>query len=146
MFAWIQSHEVLLAWLFAASAVMFVGSLVAVPWLITRIPADYFRRQHHYVDRWKPQHPILRMAVLAMKNLFGGILVLAGIVMLFTPGQGVLTILVGLLFIDFPGKFAAERRLIALPPVFRAANWIRAKAGRIPLELPKERLAPTDAD
>jgi hypothetical protein len=145
MFAWIQSHEVLLGWLCAASALMFVGSLIAVPWLITRIPADYFIRQRHYVDRWKPQHPILRMAVLAIKNLFGGALVLAGVVMLFTPGQGVLTILVGLLFIDFPGKFAAERRLITLTPVFRAANWIRAKAGRIPLKLPEEQPAPTDA-
>jgi hypothetical protein len=144
MFAWILSHEVLLGWLCVASALMFVGSLIAVPWLITRIPADYFLRQRHYAGRWKPQHPILRMAFLAIKNCLGGLLVLAGIVMLFTPGQGVLTILVGLLFIDFPGKFAAERRLIALPPVFRAANWIRAKANRIPLELPEEP-SPTDA-
>jgi hypothetical protein len=141
MLAWIQLHETLLWWLCAASAVMFVGSLLAVPWLIVRIPADYFLRQHHYADRWKPRHPAIRLAFLVLKNALGAILVFMGIVMLFTPGQGVLTILVGLLFIDFPGKFALERRLIAIPAVFQAANWVRAKTGRPPLELP-----PTDAD
>jgi hypothetical protein len=136
MFEWIQSHEVLLGWLSAASVLMFVGSITLIPWLVIRIPADYFLRQQHYVDRWKPRHPALRIVVLAIKNCMGGLLVLAGLIMLVTPGQGVLTILVGLLLVDFPGKFALERWLIALPPVFRAVNWVRAKATRPPLELP----------
>ena len=46
-------------------------------------------------------------------------------------------ILVGLIFLDFPGKFALERRLARQPPVFRALNWIRARAGRKPLEMSK---------
>ena len=59
--------------------------------------------------------------------------------MLVTPGQGVLTILVGLLFLDFPGKFALERRLVQMKPVLAAIVWVRTKAGRPPLELPEER-------
>jgi hypothetical protein len=55
-----------------------------------------------------------------------------------TPGQGVLTILVGLLFLDFPGKFALERRLVQVKPVQAAIAWMRAKAGRSPLELPEK--------
>jgi hypothetical protein len=137
MLAWMQSHEVLLWWLSAVSALMFVGSILVVPWLVIRIPTDYFLRQRHYADRWKPRHPLLRMAFLALKNIGGGLLILAGVVMLVTPGQGVLTILVGLLFLDFPGKFALECQLISQPPVFRAVNWLRAKAGRPPLELPE---------
>jgi hypothetical protein len=138
MFDWMQSHEVLLGWLSAASVLMFVGSVVAIPWLVIRIPTDYFLRQRHYADRWKPRHPLLRIVFLVVKNFIGGVLLLAGIIMLVTPGQGVLTILVGLLFLDFPGKFASERWLFARPPVFRAVNWIRAKASRPPLKLPEE--------
>jgi hypothetical protein len=137
MLAWMQSHEVLLWWLSAASVLMFVSSILLVPWLVIRIPTDYFVRQRHYADRWKPRHPVLRMAFLAARNFVGALLILAGLVMLVTPGQGVLTILVGLLFLDFPGKFALERLLISQPPVFRAVNWMRAKAGRPPLELPR---------
>ena len=138
MMDWVQSHEVLLWWLSAVSVLMFVGSIILVPWLVVRMPTDYFVRQQHYVDRRKPRHPLLRIVFFAMKNLIGSLLVLAGVVMLFTPGQGVLTILVGLLFLDFPGRFALERQLIAKPPVFRAVNWMRAKAGRPPLELPED--------
>jgi hypothetical protein len=137
MWQWLEFHRVLCGWLFAASAVMFVGSLIAVPWLIVRIPSDYFVRQRHYVDRWQPSHPWLRILFLAAKNFVGVVLLLAGIIMLFTPGQGLLTILVGLIFLDFPGKFALERRLIACPAVFRAVNWMRVKAGRSPLDFPE---------
>lgn len=139
MLSWMQSHDVLLGWLSAASVLMFVGSLLFIPWLVIRIPADYFLRQQHYVDRWKPRHPLLRIAFLVAKNFIGTLLVLVGIVMLFTPGQGVLTILVGVLFLDFPGKFALERRLISQPPVLRTVNWMRLKAGHPPLELPEPR-------
>jgi hypothetical protein len=137
MLNWFQTHGCLLAWLSAASAVMFVGTLLAVPWLVIRIPVDYFLRQRHYADRWKPRHPLLRALFLAAKDVFGLMLLVAGIIMLFTPGQGVLTILLGLMFLDFPGKFAAERWLVSRPAVFAAVNWIRARAGHAPLEPPK---------
>jgi hypothetical protein len=53
--------------------------------------------------------------------------------MLFIPGQGLLTMLLGIVCLDFPGKRALERRIVAHPPVFRALNWIRAKQGELPL-------------
>lgn len=136
MGCWLQLHETLIAWLGAISVLMFVGSLVAIPWLVARIPADYFLRHQHYVDRWKPRHPLTRVVVLALKNLFGFILLLAGIAMLVLPGQGILTIVVGLMFIDFPGKLALERWCVQQPGVHQAINWIRKKANRPPLELP----------
>jgi hypothetical protein len=135
---WARSHEILLAWLSAASVLMFVGSISLIPWLVIRVPADYFLRQHHYADRWKPQHPLLRVVFLVIKNVTGALLLLAGIIMLVTPGQGILTILVGLLFLDFPGKFALERRAIEMKGVLKAANWVRSKADRPPLELPEK--------
>jgi hypothetical protein len=136
MFDWVRGHEVLLGWLSAASALMFFGSLIAVPWLVIQIPADYFICRRHWVDRWQIRHPLLRVMLLIIKNVCGLVLVLAGVAMLVFPGQGILTILIGLMCLDFPGKFALERWLARQPRVGRAINWIRAKAHRPPLEVP----------
>ena len=107
----------LLAWLSAASVLMFVGSLIAIPWPVIRIPTDYFLRQRHYADRWTPRHPLFnRVHFLAVKNVIGALLLLAGIIMLVTPGQGVLTILVGWPSLHFPCKFAMHTPAHLPPP------------------------------
>jgi len=136
IFDWVGSHKSLLGWLSVASVLMFVGSLTAIPWLVVRIPADYFVQHRHFIDRWQPRHPLLRIAFLALKNLLGIVLVLAGVAMLVLPGQGILTIVVGLIFLDFPGKYALEQFFTRRRAVIRAMNWIRAKANRPPLEIP----------
>ena len=136
MLDWVRSHDILLGWLIAVSAVMFVGSLIAVPWLVIRIPSDYFVRRRRLVDRWQPNHPILRLVLLGAKNFCGTVFILAGLAMLALPGQGILTILVGLMCLDFPGKFALERFLVRQRPVIRTINWIRGKARRSPLQMP----------
>ncbi len=84
---------------------------------------------------WTAHHPLVRVTVLIVKNLVGGLFVAAGIVMLFMPGQGILTILIGLSLLDLPGKRDLERRLVGSPAVFEAINVIRARAGRPPLRL-----------
>ena len=64
------------------------------------------------------------------------LMVLVGVAMLLLPGQGILTILIGLMLLDFPGKRGLERRLVQQPAVWRAINWMRAKAHQPALELP----------
>ena len=131
MLEWIEANR---TWLLGLTVVTFVGSLIAVPVLVARIPADYFMH-----DKPQPQrrHPALRVLVLAVKNLFGAVFVVAGIAMLITPGQGLLTILIGLMLLDFPGKRALELRIVRQPAVLQAINWIRAKANRPDLEVPQ---------
>jgi hypothetical protein len=70
------------------------------------------------------------------KNLLGILIVLAGVAMLLLPGQGILTILIGLMLLDLPGKRRLERRLVQQPSVWRAINWMRAKAHKPALEWP----------
>jgi hypothetical protein len=135
---WVGGHEVLLGWLSAASVLMFFGSLIAVPWLVIRIPTNYFVHRQHVVDRWRSRHPLVRIGLLTAKNLCGLVLVLAGIAMLVLPGQGILTILVGLMCLDFPGKYGMEQRLVRQRPVLGAINWMRAKGNRPALELPED--------
>jgi hypothetical protein len=135
MLAWIYGHKTLLGWLGALSIVMFVGTLVALPIIVARLPADYFTRdQHHTNGHTSAITP--RLLGRVGKNLLGSVLILAGVAMLVLPGQGILTILIGLMLIDFPGKQALERRLVQQPSVWQAINWLRAKAHQPALEMP----------
>ncbi len=70
------------------------------------------------------------------KNILGGLLVVMGVVMLFTPGQGLLTILIGLLLLNFPGKYRLERWLVLRPGVLRGLNWLRQRRGHRPFDAP----------
>ena len=133
---WIREHDWLLFWGGVASLVMFVGTLAVIPVIITRMGEDYFMpdRRRTFADL----HPVLRIVGLFLKNLLGLVLVLMGVIMIFIPGQGLLTILLGLGLLDFPGKRGAELRLIRYPPVRRSIDWIRKKASRPPLRIPED--------
>jgi hypothetical protein len=133
---WAASHEWLMGGLTLASLAMFVGSLLALPFLVARLPADYFADPRRHTSRLRRLHPLVYLAALVLKNLLGWVLVLAGIVMLVLPGQGLITILIGLVLSDFPGKFALERRLACTPAIFNALNWLRRRAGHAPLQAP----------
>ncbi|NDV61514.1 hypothetical protein G0Q06_03525 [Puniceicoccales bacterium CK1056] len=129
---WIKANEVLLSLLGAASLLMFLGSLLMIPIIVAYIPEDYFLRLKQNKFPRKP----LRQIGHILKNLMGGILLLAGICMLLLPGQGILTMLVGISLLDFPGKARLQIRLVRLRRVRKSIAWIRHKAGRKPLILP----------
>ena len=135
LFAWMQENEILLWWLGAASILMFIGSLILIPYLVVRIPHDYFTRTHSLSDQLHQSHPLLRISGMLAKNLLGIIFIIAGIAMLVLPGQGILTILIGLMLMNFPGKYDLERRIIQKRPVLKAINWMRRKAHHRPLEM-----------
>ena len=123
-------------WMFVVAVVFtFVASLVFVPWAIVQLPADYFHHHRRQRARWNTLHPALRFLLLLGKNLLGAILVIIGLAMLVLPGQGLLTILMGILLLDFPGKFKFERWLISRKPILRTSNWLRQKAHKEPLRL-----------
>ena len=115
-----------------ASVVGFIGSLIAIPLILVRLPADYFdtRVPRHWM---KDHHPVLRVIGLVVKNAVGAVFLLAGFAMLFLPGQGVLTILVGISLMNFPGKQQLEAKLIGQPAVLRAINAMRNKFNKPPL-------------
>lgn len=123
-------------WIAAISLVSFVAGLVFMPIFVTRIPTDYFdyRRRHRLSAR--SRHPLIALLLTSLKNLLGGILVLLGLVMLVTPGQGIITLLVGLMIMNYPGKYSFERWLIRRPHVLSAVNWLRKKYDRPPVDPP----------
>jgi hypothetical protein len=123
-------------WVAGVSLLAFAGTLILIPVLVVRMPSDYFARPSPPPESWRRRHPAIRITVLLLKNLFGLALVTAGLIMLFTPGQGILAIVAGLSFLDVPGKRTLERRIVANPRMLRAINSLRARAGRPPLQLP----------
>ena len=127
-----------IGWFAGFSLATFVVSAVALPWLLTRLPEDYFEETSPTVHPPWPRQPALYWAWRLLKNSLGAVLLLAGFVMLLTPGQGLLTILAGLWLADFPGKRRWERRLIGLPKVLTSINWIRRKSGQPPLRVSKD--------
>jgi hypothetical protein len=137
VFDQIQEHPALLWTLGAASIVVFVGSLLAMPPLVARIQPDYFAHDKRPPSRWASQHPLLRWVLRIGKNVLGCVFMLAGIAMLVLPGQGLLTMLVGFLMLDFPRKYRFEKWLVGRRYVLRPINWLRRRAGRSPLQLSK---------
>ncbi len=128
------ASSALLPWLFALSLVSFVGSLIVIPWILIRLPPNYF--DERYPRTWlRDHHPILRFAGHLLKNAVGVIFILGGLAMLVLPGQGLLTIVIGVSLLDFPGKRALERRLLSRPMVLQAINRLRQRFGRPPLAL-----------
>jgi hypothetical protein len=118
-------------WLGGFSIVTFFGSLLAVPLIVARLPEDYFVSQHRPADWLKS--PRVRIEWLILKNILGLLLLAAGIAMLVFPGQGVLTIILGLMLMDFPGKTRLLNRLAQRPNVLKSINWMRRKAGKPPM-------------
>lgn len=135
MIDWIQSHQALVWWTAGITVVTFIGTLIAVPILIVRLPSDYFLAEHRQSIRLPHRHPILGLTLLIFKNGLGVLLLVIGIAFLVLPvGQGILTILVGMTLIDFPGKYKLERWLISWRSINHLFNWMRRKAGRPPLQ------------
>ena len=127
MFAWIEAHKSWVACLAVISAVTIAASALLLPWFIARLPADYFARDDHPAP-WGNSHPLLRIVMIALKNLFGLILIVLGVLMLILPGQGILTIVAGIALVDFPGRHRLVQWIVARDPVMNSLNWLRRKA------------------
>jgi hypothetical protein len=133
---WI-SNDMLFLVLGVLSVVFFVGTLIAIPVLLVRLPVDYFDEaaSRTWLHNW---HPVFRATAYAVKNVIGIVFLLAGLAMLLLPGQGILTILIGISLIDFPGKRRLERALLGRPSVLGTINRIRQRFGKPAILAPNE--------
>ena len=132
----IQEHRTIASTVSVVSLAFFVGSLVFLPILVSRLPENYFTNEERLSGASrKPLTPVDSL-LIALKNSIGIVLILAGIAMLVLPGQGLLTILAGFSLTNFPGKYTLERKIISNPAVFKSLNWIRHKAGKTSLQFP----------
>ncbi len=131
----VEKHSEWIAILGIGSFLTGVGSLLLIPWIIVRLPADYFNGPQRSLTAWKIEHPAMRLSVLIFKNMLGIVFLLSGVVMLVLPGQGLLMMLVGIMLMNFPGKRRLERWCISRPRILRGINWIRRRNNRPPMIL-----------
>ena len=116
--------------------VTFVVNLAIVTLILVRIPADYFKNSHK-TEFWSGPHPALRALGIIGKNILGVLLVALGVLLSIpgVPGQGLLTILLGIMLLDFPGKKTLERKLLNRPEIVKAINKLRRRFDKPALEL-----------
>jgi hypothetical protein len=130
-FDWLK-HPTLIAIAVPASIAILVLGLVLGPWLLARMPEDYFVREQ------RPSRidgSLGHTALIGLRAVAGGLLILLGFAMLVLPGQGVLTMMAGLALLPFPGKRALELKLMRTRGVRKLVTAIRRKAGKPPLQL-----------
>ena len=127
--------EPLLWWSLVLSGMVFVGTLLAVPWIVARLPEEYFDHQQRGSANSPVNHRLLYHCFLILKNVAGVVFLIAGVAMLVLPGQGLLTIVIGLSLINFPGKSRLERYLASKSWMLRSLNWIRRRRGKPPFRI-----------
>lgn len=113
---------------------MFLTSTALAVFIVVRLPRDYFAnpRQQMLPPESKP---LLRLVLRIVKNIAGWLLIMVGIALSLPamPGEGILTALIGLVLIDFPGKSRLEQKIIRIGWIRKTLNHVRARFNRAPL-------------
>ncbi len=132
------SFTTFLEWMGLLSAGTFLVSLLLIPFLVSRASATYFLIHDKIVEQRHRRHPAIALMIKIIRNGLGSFLCLAGFIMLFLPGQGLLTILIGISLLDIPGRQKMLNLLIHRPAIQHGLNWIRRKAKRPPFQFPEK--------
>ena len=129
----ILNYKNFILWLGSISFLVFIFSLISIKWLVALIPSDYFIEDKR--NKYQSSYPLTWLIYIIIKNIVGYILIIGGILMLVLPGQGLFTIIIGLMLSNYPGKYFIERKFIAIPSVLKTINWLRKKSNKPPLKV-----------
>jgi Putative transmembrane protein (PGPGW). len=121
--------------IFLLSVVFGAVATTIVFVVVSRLPVDHFLED-------RAQKPLSRTLLhkiwFVFKNALGIVLIIAGIIMIITPGPGFLSILIGLSLVDFRQKHALILMGLKRPSVRKSLNWMRKKANVPPLKFPSQ--------
>lgn len=135
--SWSSMNSDLLFLLGSLSIFILIISVFMMVLIISFLPEDYFKSENRNLisSVQNSRYPLLKLLVLITKNFFGVLLLFSGILMLVLPGQGILTIITGLVFMDYPGKYKFERKLLRQKGVINSINWIRSRLSKPSLKV-----------
>lgn len=125
-------------WIVLLSTTVSIVYFIVITYFITQMDKQYFLRRKfsqgelinhlHLTSMNRSVACVVKIA----KIILGMGLLVCGILMLVLPGQGLVTILIALSMIPFPGKDKIEQRILARNSVRSTLNWIRLKAKKEP--------------
>ncbi len=128
-----SAYKNIIVWFGSISLFVFLFSLLSIKWLVALIPEDYFVTKR--VTKIRSQNPLIWYLILILKNIVGYSLILGGVIMLVLPGQGLFTMIIGLMLSNYPGKYIIEKKFIAIPTILKSINWLRRKSNKPPLKV-----------
>ena len=129
-----------LLWVSMVSGAGLLVIAVVTPWLIVRMPEDFFSNPQRY--NWIDRKPAaIRVPIRILKNLLAIVLVIVGVVMFLTPASGLFPILLGVVLADVPGKQKLQRWILERKTIRKGMNWLRRKFHRKPVQMPAGKLA-----
>jgi len=131
LLTWLDTHASLLVLIGVLSFALLILSLLASPWLLAQLPANYFSEP----PKIQRKSALQRLLAL-VRTVLGLLLALVGIVLMVTPGPGLVCLVLGLTLCDFPGKHTVLVKLIRQPNVLPTLNWLRRKASKQPFSAP----------
>ena len=128
---WLSQNTSILAAVAGFSFLLLTTSLLATPWVLARLPANYFSKPPVVKPR-SARH----LCTSVIKTVLGSIMILTGLAMMFTPGPGLVCLVLGMALCEFPGKHRLLKSVVSRPSVFTTLNWLRKKASKPPFVLP----------
>lgn len=131
----LHQYSTILTWLGLVSTATFFLSLLVIPLILCKLESTFFIHLHQQNTSGE-RHPLLSITLRGLRYFFGTFLVIAGFLMIFLPGQGLLTMVLGISLLDFPGKRAVIDGILTFPSIQKALNWIREKANKEPFLFP----------
>ena len=129
-----QLLQASIQWLAPISVATFFLSLLIIPLIVRTLSVTCFVNMGARKTPYRVS--LSATGLLIINNICGLFLLLAGIAMLFLPGQGLLTILIGLLLLSFPGKHKLLDYLVHKQSVQHSFDWIRKRSGKPPFVWP----------
>ena len=125
-----HQNSFFLQWLAMISVITSMVSLLVIPWLISKLPSDFFAKMRADHKIGNNNSALYDLILILLRNIFGVAFLIGGILMLFMPGQGILTIFLGISIMVFPGKRRLVNLLIEQKSVQHSLNWIRRTTGK----------------
>jgi len=112
------------------SLAVCVLGVVTAPFMVARLKKDTFTQERmRRVEAARARRGHSRGVWLA-RNIGGSVVILVALPMLIGPGQGVLTLVLGLVILDTRWKHRLVLRLTRPSVVRRGLNGLRRKMGR----------------
>lgn len=124
-------------WLFVGlTAATLLLSVAATLFVLVRLPADYFKARRR-LRRRNSKSGTGPLVLRILKNIAGALVIALGLVLSVpgVPGQGILTILIGIMLLDFPGKYRLERRILSIRRVRSFIDRLRVRFGKPAFQL-----------